>query len=217
MRLALPSGRRGILVGLAAAAGALVVATSGVAIAQSQPPRPRPGSRPPGPPPAEPWPPFTMVWGETARGLGMNGATGSQTFRLEYRDRRHFRTTLLENAAVPDAVGSTWTFDGTASIFYDARHKQSQTRPFAPNEETVPAQWLAPERVPPLVQKPGATARALSAGLKVASHEETVSGHRSSREITFREADGIPTRVIDTSDGTEVRRVEVISLEVSKR
>ncbi len=88
----------------------------------------------------EPWSPFTMTWRETGAGLGPNGAPGTELFRLEYTDRRHFRSTLLENPSVPDAVGSTWTFDGRTSTFRDARHGTETVTPYNADELTVPAE-----------------------------------------------------------------------------
>ena len=65
-----------------------------------------------------------------------------------------FRQTLLENPAVPDAVGSTSTFDGRTSTSRDARHGVTRVTPYQPDELTVPAEWLVPGRIAYLLTQP---------------------------------------------------------------
>ena len=52
-------------------------------------------------------------------------------------------------------------------------------------------------------------------GQVVVTQEETLpDGRRSHRALTYREADGIPTGLVQTTDGREVRRVQVTDLQV---
>ena len=113
MRLSLSKVR----FGLASAGVLLTIAVASSVAAQVS--TPQPGMAPP-----TQWPAFTMVWLETAAGLGRNGAVGTQRLRLEYTDQRHFRITLLDHSEEPGAggqkqgiVGTTWTVDGTRSIY----------------------------------------------------------------------------------------------------
>lgn len=164
----------------------------------------------------EPWPPFVMVYRDTARGYGPNGSMGTQVFRLDYRDSRHFRSVLLEHSAVPEAVGLTQTFDGRQSTFADPRFGVRVT-PYAPHERTVPADWLVPAQVPPLAQRPGATTVRLASGLALVTHEAIYGARRVRTEITYRELDGIPIQMVESTDGDETRRVEVVELRLGSR
>lgn len=175
-------------------------------------------------PVTEPWPPFVMTYRETANGLGLNGAQGTQRFRLEYTDRRHFRTTLISNAAVPGAVGSTWTFAGTVSTFHDAVHAHDMVNDLAkvpaPNGGqpadglTVPADWLVPGNAPYLATQPGYSVSPQVGGQSVLVHAGTWSGHTVRQELTFRQADSIPVRNVEMVDGQVRRDVEVEQLQV---
>ena len=140
---------------------------------------------------------------------------GAATLRVEDADQRYWQVTLLEHSAVPGAVGSTWAFDGQRSVYSDPRVKPDVVMPYGPDQVTVPADWLVPRRTPPLAGKPGATRRRLGNGQAVATQVETLpDGRRSRREVTYREADGIPTGLVQTTDGKEVRRVQVTDLQV---
>lgn len=197
--LLLRSRQRIVAAALAIAAVAAVTATAASAQAR------------------EPWPAFTMTWRETGAGLGPNGATGTQLFRLEYTDRRHFRTTLLENPSLPSAVGSTWTFDGRTSMFHDARHGKDVVMPFTSDELTVPDEWLAPGKIAFLLERPGSTSAPIGDGLATLRREETLpNGKRERTEITYRLADGIPTRRIINVNGIEVSRKEAVDFRLGK-
>lgn len=166
---------------------------------------------------AEPWPSFVMTWRETGVGLGPNGAPGTQLFRLEYTNRRQFRTTLLENPSVPSAVGSTWTFDGRASTFRDARHGKEVVQPFNPDEFTVPDEWLAPGKIAFLLEQPGTRPLPGVNGLAALQREEVLpNGKRVREEVTYRPTDGIPTRRIISVDGVEVSRKEMVDFRLGK-
>lgn len=166
--------------------------------------------------PDEPWPPFVMVYRDTAKGYGLNGAVGTQVFRVEYSNRRNFRSVLLEHSAVPEAVGLTQTFDGRQSTFADPRFGV-RTTSYAPDQATVPADWLVPSRVPPLAHRPGAQVMPLGNGLGLVRHEAVYNGRTIRVELTYREADGIPTSVLHTANGEETRRVEVVELRLGSR
>lgn len=165
----------------------------------------------------EPWPAFTMVWRDTGVGLGLNGASGTQLFRLEYTDRRHFRTTLLEHSAMPGVVGSTWEFNGSASIFRDARIGREHRTPYGPDELTVPDQWLVPGGIDYLLTRPAYTRTTIGDGLAVLRNEQTFpDGKVRAEEITFRLVDKIPTRRVTSIDGVEVSRKEVVEFRLGK-
>lgn len=165
----------------------------------------------------EPWPAFVMTYRVTAPGFGLNGAVGTQRFRLEYTDRRHFRTTLIEDAALPGAVGSTWAFDGTASTFHDTRHGADQVAPYTSSQATVPADWIVPGRVQALTARPGYSALPTANGLAVLIHDDRASGHAFHSELTYRQTDGIPTRLTETVDGQVKRTAEVEQLQLTPR
>lgn len=163
----------------------------------------------------EPWPSFTMTWRETANGLGWNGAKGTQVFRLEYTDRRHFRVALLENPALPGVVGATWTFDGRNSTFHDPRRDKDEVWTYGPDEFTVPDEWLVPGRIAVLLTRPGYTSVTLGNGLGLLRHEETLPNGKVSREeISYRLADQIPAGRVITVDGVEVSREEVVAFRL---
>jgi hypothetical protein len=164
----------------------------------------------------EPWPAFTMTWRETANNLGWNGTQGTQVFRLEYTDRRHWRVTMLENPALPGAVGATWTFDGRTSTFHDPRRDTDEVHPYGPDEVTVPSAWLVPGRVAALLTRPGYSSMSVGKGLGLLWHEETLPDGKVSREeTTYRLADLIPTGRVITVDGVEVSREEVTDFQLT--
>jgi hypothetical protein len=163
----------------------------------------------------EPWPPFTMVWRETARGLGFNGAMGTQVLRLEYTDRHHFKVTLLENPQLPEVAGSTWVFDGSASSVTDARIGKPVVTSFQAGERTVPSEWLVPGKVPYLLMQGGHVVTPAGDGLAVLVQEESLpDGKRVREELTYRLAEAIPMRQVITVDGVEVSRREVIDFKL---
>lgn len=192
---------------LATMAGVALTATHGSAASSNQA--------------VEPWPAFTMVWRDTGLGLGLNDATGTQLFRLEYTDRRHFRTTLLEHSAMPGVVGSTWEFtwefDGSASIFRDARSGKDHVTLYGPDELTVPDQWLVPGGIDYLLTRPGAIQTTIGDGSAVLRNAQTFpDGKVRSEEITFRLIDKIPTSRVTNVDGVEVSRKEVVEFRLGK-
>lgn len=158
----------------------------------------------------EPWPPFVMVARETQRG---SDGPVVQTFRIEYRNARDFSSTLLSHSHAPDAVGYMNTFRDGVSTTTDPRFG-TRTEEYGAHERTVPADWLVPSARPPIADRPGVRISRLAGGLAVA-RQESLSGERQVvLEITYREADGIPTLLVETVDGVEVRRVEVIALDI---
>lgn len=215
--------RRAIL-----AAGLALAAAAAIGVTVSAQGRPGVGPQPTD----EPWPSFTMVYRETAKGLGPNGSTGSQVFRVEYRSRRNWHVTLIVNTAAPDAVGSTWSYDGATSTFVDKRHGGFvfQARHGPQDALKVPADWLVPGRVEYYVQNrgwrpapvpspaPGVGPAPSQKGLAVARHEETLpDGKRGVSEITYRLDDGIPVRVVESVDGVEGRQIEALELTIGRR
>jgi hypothetical protein len=166
-------------------------------------------------PVSEPWPAFTMTWRETANNLGWNGTKGTQAFRLEYTDRHHFRVTMIENSALPQAIGATWAFDGTTSTFHDPRRDKDEVHPYGPDEATVPSEWLVPGRTAFLLTQPGYVAAPVGNGLGLLRYDETLpSGKVSHEETTYRLADLIPVSRVITVNGVEVRREEVIEFRL---
>lgn len=158
--------------------------------------------------------------GPRGRRLGKNGAPGTQVFRLEYTDRRHWRLTLLENPNVPEAVGSVDELDGNRLVGYDAKLKERRVSEL-PAEEAVlysPDRWLTPGRVRALERRPEWTATSGEQGRATLRRDVTApDGRREREEITFRPVDGIPVRHVETNNGVEIRRLEVTELQVGRR
>lgn len=166
---------------------------------------------------AEPWPAFTMTWRETGVGLGLNGVRGTQLLRLEYIDRRHYRLTLLENPAVPDAVGSTSAINGNVATSYNARFGRSTTQVLSdkPNEFAAPADWLIPGKINDLRGRPGYISVPLGNGQAMLRHEETApDGKVRRQEITYRLVDGIPLGRTSSINGVEVSRIQVVDFKL---
>lgn len=171
-----------------------------------------------------------MTYQETARGLGLNGAMGTQRLRLEYTDRRHFRTTLGDNPSVPAAVGSTWSFAGDRSTFYDALHGVSRSTPYRPDEFTVPADWLVPGNTLFFAQRPGYAVTRLDNGVAALIRNEIIRTAPSApgqpplvvpprtfrQQITYRESDGIPTGLVETVDGVVTRRIDLQDFRLTR-
>lgn len=108
---------------------------------------------------------------------------------------------------------------------------------------TSPDDWLKPGFAAELTRALGASVTRGTAGLITVAVEETVqppptvvvtpapgsaaSAHsfgpgaaavtRVRREVTYRESDQIPMRVVTLADGKEVRRVEVQELQLRRR
>jgi hypothetical protein len=169
------------------------------------------------PPSAEPWPPFVMVYRETSKGLGKNGAVGTALVRLEYTDRHHFRTIVLEEPNSPGAVGSTSTYDGRTTVNHRPGYSPDQITSWGTGDPTVPAKWLVPGEIEWLVKSGGYRVTSLGNGMAVASKDQFIGGHQLREERTYREADGIPTKFVGTVDGQEVERFEVVDLQILPR
>jgi hypothetical protein len=63
--------------------------------------------------------PFTMTkvaWNAQLSSAG----PGSETFRIEYRDRNNWTVTLLSHSANPSMNGTTWTHEGNGFALFDA-------------------------------------------------------------------------------------------------
>ncbi len=181
----------------------------------------------------EPWPPFTMTFQETTHEHLGSATTRTQRVRVGYTVRRQFTTTLLADSAVPQSVGMMPTFNGQTTVHHRPGFPDVVTQ-WAPGELTVPAKWLAPGGIDGLLKMRGYTSRPLGTDLAVASREETVPAYippsgaqgpaatpqpaRQVRtEITYRVADGIPTRLVETVNGVEAHRIEVQDLQVRSR
>jgi hypothetical protein len=158
----------------------------------------------------EPWPRFTMVY-QDLRVTNSAGASVTQTFRLTYVDSRHFTNTLLANSAVPEAAGWTHTVNGTSSTTTDPRMGPVSSAVWSPEDVTLPDDWLRPSRTPWLAHRPGAVVTPLPGNLFQVRIVSNLEGRVDIEELTFR-PDGIPTRYLETVDGKEVRRVEVLDL-----
>lgn len=165
-------------------------------------PRPNPST--------EPWPSFVMVYRETRH--GPQGPV-TQLFRVDYKNARDFSSTLLAHSSVPEAVGYTNTFRNNVSTTTDPRFG-TRSETYGPDERTVPADWLVPASRPSITYRAGVQVTRLPAGLAVAREISSAGGRRVVLEITYREADGIPTLLVEQVEGTDVRRVEVLELSL---
>lgn len=54
-------------------------------------------------------------------------------------------------------------------------------------------------------------------GLAVLVHDDRASGHAFHSELTYRQTDGIPTRLTETVDGQVKRTAEVEQLQLTPR
>lgn len=163
----------------------------------------------------EPWPSFVMVYRDTAV-VGGTGKSVTQTFRLEYRDQMHFKSTLIFHSDTPEAIGYTQTLDGVVSDTKDPRVPTSQSRSYTSGEATVPADWLVPRSTPSLLLRPGARAIQIDALTAVATHRMVADGRDTEEEVVYRVSDGIPTSYTVRVDGRVVRQVQVLELTTSK-
>jgi hypothetical protein len=155
---------------------------------------------------------------------------GTQRLRLEYTDRRHWRLTEIEHGALPSAAGSSWTFAGDRVIVHNAVRGVDSVTPYGPTEETVPTNWLVPGKTFWMAQRPTYKVTKIANGLAVLGHDElittapsapgtppiTVAPRTFHEEITYREADGIPTGLVETLDGVVIRRIDVESFSLTR-
>ncbi len=174
-------------------------------------------------PATESWPPFVLVYQDTQTDRA-TGASGITRFQLEYTDRRHWRATLIDNPERPDTVGSTWVFDGDTMSSYDTHFNRQRVTTYGPDQQLIMDEWLGPDRIPMLTKKPNARGvQALGNGLAVLTqaetylHPDTNKAVQWRREITYRVGDELPTRMVETVDGVEVRRWEALELRVGSR
>lgn len=165
-------------------------------------PRPNPIS--------EPWPSFMMIYRETRSGF--QGPI-VQTFRLDYQNARDFSSTLIAHSHEPRAVGYTNSFKGNVSTTTDPR-LGTRSEDYGPYERTVPSDWLAPASTPSIVHRPGAQIMRAADGIVTARLASIVDGLSTILEVRYREVDGIPLLVTEQVNGKEVRRLEVLELQV---
>ncbi len=164
---------------------------------------------------AWPWPPFTMTYRDTRRGVGVGGVDETRVYRVDYTDRRHFRVTLLENQTMPRAVGFTTIVDGHRVLTHDPAGQDTVSEVTTDTYQPAPADWLVPGAISQMLAQRGYELRLLGDGLATLVHDVPMARHRE--EITFRQDAQIPLRMVETTDGIEVRRVEVLSLMVNGR
>lgn len=161
---------------------------------------------------AEPWPSFTMVYQDSTFGA----SPFTQVFRLTYVDSRHYTTVLTAHSAVPEAVGWTHTVDGNVSRTVDSRLGPMPTGSFQADEQLIPDFWIRPDRRPVwLANRPTALTDRLPGGLARVTNTVKLEGGRvDSVRLTYRESDGIPVLYVQTLNGKELRRIEVLTLTI---
>lgn len=207
-----------VLVGLLAVAVCLVVATGASA-----------GFRQP----TVQWPAFTMVYEDWRYGLGVNGAPGTQQFKLVYDDATHWRYDILAHSAAPERVGAWASYDGKQVRGFDPVFGASETDLSDERGIHTPNEWLWPNYIPNLLKKPNVqVVTALEPGTQALMQTEYIpcqteateqdrhaqlgpcmDGQRESRrEIVFRELLNIPLQITDTVSGVVVQRITVQAL-----
>jgi hypothetical protein len=161
---------------------------------------------------ADPWPSFVMVYQDSTFGA----SPFTQVFRLTYVDSRHYTTMLTAHSAVPEAVGWTHTVDGNVSRTVDSRLGPMPTGSFQPDEQLIPDFWIRPDTRPVwLANRPTAVTERLPGGLaRVTDAVKLEGGRVDSETLTYRESDGIPVLYVQTLDGKELRRIEVLTLTI---
>lgn len=159
----------------------------------------------------EPWPSFTMVY----RDARFGDRPFTQTLRLTYTDSRHYKVVLLVHSSAPEAVGWTHVRDGDVSQTVDARFGAMPTGILKPGEQTSPDFWIRPDTRPLwLANRPGASTEKVAGGLLRTTSVSLDGGRLFTQALTYRPDDGIPLGYLETVDGREVRRVEVLELEL---
>jgi hypothetical protein len=210
--------------GAAAGAGAWEPAVGTAASPRSQPSPSLPAS--PSLAIVDVWPPLVMVWRETARGLGVNGAVGSQTFRLEYAGPCHLRLTMVDRSVEqqgisigPRIVGSWSELDGQIVRTHEPwRTPPDSIRSIEPGDCWPPDYYLlVPIASPPLrtlASRPGWHSTTLPGGLAMLSHDAAFPASdrvvHEHLEITYGSSEWLPRLVVSTVDGVETQRREVL-------
>jgi len=179
-----------------------------------------PGTVPPGVVPTgllgpEPWPAFSLVYQLTERNGGAPAEPPhTQTFRLDYTDRRHWQQTELADPTMPQFVGTQSTLDGNKGRGYNALLKRTSERDITDNFMYLPDMWLGAGRTRELEGHAGWTAGQDAQGRATLRTQTDASGHHESEEIVYRLADGIPLLRTAYVDGVLTRQLEVKSLQL---
>jgi len=161
---------------------------------------------------AEPWPSFTMVYRDDTFGA----SPFTQVFRLTYTDSRHYTTVLSAHSRVPEAVGWTHTLDGNVSHTRDSRLGPMPSGISDPEDQIIPDFWIRPDTRPVwLANRLTASTERLADGLLRTTNITLENGRINTAALTYRESDGIPVLYVETFDGKEVRRIEVIELSIA--
>jgi hypothetical protein len=167
----------------------------------------------------QPWPPFVMVYRETSTDLA-TGQPFMQVLRLEYRNRHHFTTTLLEHLTAPFLVGSRWTTDGNTSIEQVSHMGPPRVGTFPPGQVPQgPTGWRSPGLLQDVLSQnpPGFSVTSIGDGLANITRVIERDGEQAVRIITVRESEGIPVRFVRFSNGVEIERFEVIDLQIGSQ
>lgn len=173
----------------------------------------------------EPWPPFVMVFKEPTGGSGAGGSVDSfQVTRLDYKDRQHWRTVILEHSAFPRTAWMTITLEGNLLSF----HNSDVSPPWQDSSRVVPREermyvppfgslrWVPPSPIELQLGKPGYAIKRVGDGLAVLRHTALCSGYLVRTETTFRLDDGIPLRRVRFINGVPTTQFEVLELQIGK-
>lgn len=150
----------------------------------------------------EPWPPFTIVYRVEGHFHGLDQPTIYDVWRVNYADRNHWETELLESSRDPDQVGTRKQFEGSTYREFSPR-LGTTFESEAVSDFAAPNDWLAP----------GLRNRLVSRGYRVIETDNRLKLHKE-REVTCRGGppacpDPGKTRYLSTSDFILTREHEI--------
>ena len=177
---------------------------------------------------ANQWSSFKMTY--QVEILGEGGEFYSQVVKLVYENDHHWKTELLSHDLAPDMIGYSGEYTGKEMITYDPRTGLLSKNTDVPTDGIyVPDQWLNPNYIPKLIGQegvivqPGQTETVnillLTEYSPCPDVPSVVSCKPGSNrvletKIEYRNSDFIPLSIIDTIDGTVVRRISITELAI---
>ncbi len=176
------------------------------------------------------WPSFEMTY--KVEFLGESGEFYSQVVKLVYENDHHWKTWLLSHDLAPDMIGYSGEYTGKEMITYDPRTGSLSNNTDIPTDGIyVPDQWLRPNYIPKLIGQEGVV---VQPGQTLDVNNLTLTEYSpcpddpsvvpckpgSTRvletKIEYRNSDYIPLSLIDSIDGTIVRRITITELAVQE-
>lgn len=146
--------------------------------------------------------PFTMTkvaWNAQLSGAG----PGSETFRIDYRDRNNWTVTLVLHSANPAMNGTTWTHEGNNFALFDAWRNITRS---SQGDVTVD-RWIEPGMFRALAAQPGWARTVRPDGFVVFRWLELPGPASAETAITYDPATELPISVEVFSGGTLRQRI----------